>query len=171
VTPGQAGTGPNLGGDVVAYASRMTSALYVGLPYAGHFSLRSHVIEPVVGTFPGANALTLTVNDPPLKNCLTTNAATPTCGATYLAQFDPANKANPFDQFDCHLKIYAALANGTSGSGTTRGSTPWPENYQPTTGGSINDPNVRRTGIYLTTGGRLGTALAPMYGWTAAKPC
>jgi hypothetical protein len=162
VTPGQPGIGPNLAGEVVGSASRFTSAL---------FALRSHVIEPVIGTYPGANSLTLSVSNSTLKNCLTSNPATPSCGAIYLAQLDSANKWNPYDQFDCHLQAYAALANGTAGSGTTVGSTPWPQTYKPGTSGSINDPAVRQNGIYLTNSGKLGSALKPIYDWRSNKPC
>jgi len=172
VTPGQSGVGPNQAGEVVGSVSRFTNALFAGFSKNGGAALHSHVIEPVVATYTGDRALTLSVANTTLKNCLTSNPATTSyCDAIYLAQLDSANKMNPYDQFDCHLQAYAALANGTAGSGTTRGATPWPENYQPTTGGSINAPAVRKSGIYLTESGNLGTALLPIYNWKSSKPC
>jgi hypothetical protein len=168
VVPGSPGSGPNGNGEVVGSSYRMTSGLFAGALGSGQFTLKSQVIEPVINSYTAGAGLTASAT---LQNCLTANPATPSCGSMYLAQIDPSNRLNPYDQFDCHLAQYLPLANGTSGSGTTRGLTPWPEDYRPTTGGSINDPVVRATGIYLTTSGHLGLALAPMYAWTASSPC
>jgi hypothetical protein len=170
VQAGTAGTGPNGTGEVVGSSYRMTSGLFAGALGSGAFKMKSSVVEPVTDTY--SNGADLTITNSSFQNCVPTNPATlGGCNPMYLAQFDAANKSNPYDQFQCHLAVYAALANGTSGSGTVRGATPWPEDYRPTTGGSINDPAVRAKGIYLTTLGTLGTALAPMYAWTASQPC
>jgi hypothetical protein len=170
VQPGTAGTGPNGTGEVVGSSFRMTSGLFAGALGSGAFKMKSNVVEPVTDTY--SNGTDLAVTNSTFQNCVPTNPATlGGCNPMYLAQFDSSNKTNPYDQFQCHLAVYVALANGTSGSGTVRGLTPWPEDYRPTTGGSINDPAVRATGIYLTTAGTLGTALAPMYAWTASQPC
>jgi len=130
-------------------------------------------VEPVIGS--GSNPPPLVIVDANLQNCVPANPATPNCSTSsgipmYLATYDPTN-ANPYWQFDCHNQTYQALSNGTAGSGTSVGITPWPEDYQPTTPGSINDPTVRATNIYLKPDGTLGTAVAPMYNWSSSSPC
>ncbi len=171
VAPGGTG-GPNGTGEVVGSAYRLTSGLFSGSFGMGQFDLKSHIVEPVIGK--GSNPPPLQIVDSNLQNCIAANPATPNCPASglpiYLPQYDPTN-ANPYWQYDCHVAAYQALANGTPGSGTTQGTTPWPENYQPTTGGSINDPDVRATGVYLNVNGTLGTALAPIYNWNSSTPC
>ncbi len=172
VTPGSTG-GPNGTGEVVGSAFRLTSGLFSGSFGTGAFDLKSHIVEPVIGT--GSNPPPLQISESNLQNCVSANPATPACGQNglqaYLPVYDPSNATNPYWQFDCHLKAFQALANGTPGTGTVPGSTPWPENYQPTTGGSINDPRVRATGVYLNIDGTLGTALAPIYAWSSSSPC
>ncbi len=171
VTPGSSG-GPNGTGEVVSSSYRLTSGLFTGNFGTGAFDLKSHFVEPVIGT--GTPPPTLVVTQSNLVNCIPANPATPSCGTSglpiYLPAYDPTNK-NPYWQYACHLAAYAALANGTAGSGTTVGVTPWPENYQPTTEGSINWPAVRQSGIYLNVDGTLGTALKPIYSWSSSSPC
>jgi hypothetical protein len=118
---------------------------------------------------------------------------------------------DPYQEAECHLAYYASLTNSgvtlnninwakygnfdpssltneASGAGQGGGQTltqhPWPTEYQTSSGGSINDPNVRGAGTYLTTqtpqqnigggasGGLLGTQLTPifMFGVAASGP-
>jgi hypothetical protein len=172
VAPGSTG-GPNGTGEVVGSSYRLTSGLFSGSFGTGAFDLKSHFIEPVIGS--GTNPPPLLITQSNLVNCVSQNPATPSCGAnglpSYMAQYDPSNKTNPYYQYACHLAAYLPLANGTPGSGTVPGATPWPEDYQPTTPGSINWPAVRNSGIYLNPNGTLGTALTTMYSWSSSKPC
>jgi hypothetical protein len=164
--------GPNGTGEVVGSAYRLTSGLFGGNFGAGQFDLKSHIVEPVIG--PASLPPPLQITQSNLLNCVAANPATPSCPSgglpIYLPQYDPTN-ANPFWQFDCHNAAFSVLSNGTSGSGAIRGAHPWPEDYQPTTEGSINWPAVRQSGVYLNVNGTLGTALAPIYAWSAASPC
>ncbi|MGP6159698.1 MAG: hypothetical protein ACLPYS_19740 [Vulcanimicrobiaceae bacterium] len=165
VTTGTTG-GPNGTGEVVGNAFRLTAGLFAGQSV----TLRSHVVEPVVSAPYSPTSANLTIVQAQLPNCLTLNPATPSCSSNVgLATYDPTDTADPYHNFECHQTYYDALTNGTSG--TTVGATPWPEEYQPTTHGSINWPSVRASGIYLDNAGHLGTALAPMYSWDSGTPC
>ncbi len=172
VTPGGTG-GPNGNGEVVGSAFRLTSGLFGGSFGTGQFDLKSHIVEPVIGSSTLPAPLTITQSN--LLNCVPTNPATPGCSSAlglsiYLPKYDPTN-ANPYWQYACHLSAFQVLANGTPGSGTVGGAHPWPEDYQPTTEGSINWPAVRASGVYLNPNGTLGTALAPIYAWSSSSPC
>jgi hypothetical protein len=171
VAPGSSG-GPNGTGEVVSSAYRLTGGLFFGNFGSGTFDLKSHIVEPVIPSGPNPPPLQIVQSN--LVNCITANPATPSCGSSglpiYLAQYDPTN-ADPYWQYECHGAGFAVLANGTSGSGTIQGAHPWPEDYQPTTEGSINWPAVRQSGIYLNVNGTLGAALAPIYNWSSTSPC
>jgi hypothetical protein len=164
VTPGTAG-GPNGTGEVVGNSFQLTSGLFSG----SSVTLRSHVVEPVVSAPYSPAAPNLTIVSALLPNCLNANPATPSCSQSLgLATYDPSN-SDPYHNYDCHATYYEALTNGTNG--TTVGATPWPEDYQPGTNGSINWPSVRASGIYLDASGNLGSALTPMYSWDTGAPC
>ena len=171
VAPGSSG-GPNGTGEVVGSAYHLTGGLFSGSFGTSAFDLKSHFIEPVVGS--GSNPPPLQISEANLQNCVSANPATPNCGnsglTAYLPVYDPTNP-NPYWQYDCHLSAYQVMANGTPGSGTVAGPDPWPEDYQPTTPGSINWPAVRDSGIFLNPDGTLGTALAPIYAWSSSTPC
>jgi hypothetical protein len=165
VTTGTSG-GPNGTGEVVGSSFRLTAGLFSG----SNVTLRSHVVEPVVSAPYDPSSSNLTIVQALLPNCISVNPATPNCSQSVaLAGFDPGNTTNPYHNFDCHATYYKALTNGTNG--TTRGATPWPQNYQVGTNGSINWPAVRASGIYLDSAGNLGTALAPIYNWDSGTPC
>jgi hypothetical protein len=173
VTSGSSG-GPNGTGEVVGSAYRLTAGLFGGSFGSGSFDLKSHIVEPVIDGTAFSSTVPMKIAASNLLNCVSANPATPTCSAAglpiYLPVYDPTNK-NPWWQFQCHEATYAVLSNGTSGTGTVGGAHPWPEDYQPTTDGSINWPAVRASGLYLNVNGTLGTLLTPMYSATAANPC
>jgi len=172
VVPGSTG-GPNGSGEVVGSAYRITSGLFSGNFGSGQFDLKSHFVEPVIHI--GSNPPPLVIVRSNLVNCISSNPATPNCGVhginAYMPVYDPTNKADPWWQYECHVAAFQPLANGTPGSGTVAGADPWPEDFRPTTPGSINDPAVRETNLYLKPDGTLGTLLAPMYAWSSASPC
>jgi hypothetical protein len=139
-----------------------------------------------------------------IPNCLTgpasskttnqaTAAGTPWGCAYVPPQFDAGNPNNHFDGYECRLAYYASLDRTTiqlndlnsppynydpsqlkDGGGHTLTQHNWPTEYQTASGGSINDPNVRGSGVFLTTqnpqqnigggatGGLAGTQLIPI---------
>jgi len=158
--------GPNGSGYVVGSDSRAATALLGGL-----VNVQSNIVEPVIGTPPNTSADFSASAKPP--NCLSANPSTPSCGGVYIAHYDPANASDPFDQYECHLAAYEQLTNGTPGSNTPLGKYPWPENYEPTTAGSINYPAVRSAGTWIGAAPKdtLGPAVKPIFNWTASNPC
>jgi Flp pilus assembly protein TadG len=175
VTPSTGSGGTNGQGSVVASAFRLTNGLFSGPFGSGDFTLQSHLVEPVTTSGTNSSSVnSLTIGTSALQNCVSANPATPVCPSgglpIYLAQYQPGS-SNPWSQFQCHETIYKPLANGTSGTGTVAGAHPWPEDYQPTTDGSINWPAIRQGGLYLTVSGGLGTLLAPMYNFSSTNPC
>jgi hypothetical protein len=171
----------------------------------GQIDLHAQIVEPVTFSPQPTSPVQVTVSPAPpncLDNPgspLTTNNATGpnTPWQCSLVLAAPTSSPNPLYQYECHLAYYASLVqNGdgvtlsqvdtstygsidtgalTNSAGQTLGQHPWPTEYQTATGGSINDPDVRNAGRFLTTqspqqnigggasGGLLGTQLIPIF--------
>lgn len=169
VTPGTALSG-NAGPYDNGIATAVTNVAAQALFGDSFVSLHSQVQEAVVGTqskptATSADAGTRLTNCDPAYG----NPATPICTDPYLARPDP-NAKDPYQMYDCHAAYYGVLRGGHNGA--TVGEHPLPGSYFSYTPGSINDPNVRNSGLFLTPTGTLGTLLAPIANFgTPNDPC